>query len=98
MSSVGTAWNSETDTISLKVRSDLLKLSATDHQRMEEIKLTKRILLRNIAKIYDPIGLAAALNIRAKIVIQELWRMGFDWDDELPLQVKTKWVQLLDEM
>ena len=24
--------------------------------------------------------------------------MGFDWGDELPLQVKTKWVQLLDEM
>ena len=95
---LGTAWNSATDTISLKVRSDLLKLSATDHQRMEEIKLTKRMLLRNIAKIYDPIGLAAALTIRAKIRMQELWRMGFDWDDELPLQVKTKWVQLLDEM
>ncbi len=24
--------------------------------------------------------------------------MGFDWDDELPLQVKTECVQLLDEM
>ena len=24
--------------------------------------------------------------------------MGFDWDDELPLQVETKWVQLLGEM
>jgi len=95
---LGTAWNSATDTISLKVRSDLLKLSATDHQRMEEIKLTKRMLLSNIAKIYDPIGLAAALTIRAKIGMQDLWRMGFDWDDELPLQVKTKWVQLLDKM
>ena len=48
-------WNSTTDTISLKVRSDLLKLSATDHQRTEGIKLTKRMFLRNIAKIYDPI-------------------------------------------
>ena len=95
---LGTAWNSTTDTISLKVRSDLLKLSATDHQRIEEIKLTKRMLLRNIATIYDPIGLAAALTIRAKIGMQELLRMGFDWDDELPLEVKTKWVQLLDEI
>lgn len=60
---LGTAWNSATDTISLKVCSDLLKLSATDHQRMEENKLTKRMLLGNIAKIYDPIGLAAALTI-----------------------------------
>ena len=95
---LGTAWNSTTDTISLKVRSDLLKLSTTDHQRMEEIKLTKRMLLRNVAKIYDPIGLAAAHTIRAKIGMQELWRMDFDWDDELPLEVKTKWVQLLDKI
>ena len=43
-----------TDIISLKVRSDLLKLSATDYQRMEEIKLTKRMLLKNLTKIYDP--------------------------------------------
>ena len=30
--------------------------------------------------------------------MQELWRMGFDRGDDLPLQVTTKWVQLLDEM
>lgn len=82
---LGTAWNSTTDTLSLKVRSNLLKLSATDHQRMEESKLTKRMLLRNAA-----IRLAAALTICAQIGMQELWRMCFDWDDELPLQVKTK--------
>ncbi len=68
---LGTVWNSATDTISLNVRSDLLKLCETD-QRMEEIKLTKIMLLRNIAKIYDPIGLAAALTIRAKIGMLQL--------------------------
>ena len=61
--------DSTTDTISLKV---LLKLSATDHQRIEKIKLTKRMFLRNIAKIYDPIGLPAALTIHAEIGMQEL--------------------------
>ena len=95
---LGTAWNSKTDTISLKVRSDLLKLSTTDHQRMEEIKLTKRMLLRNVAKIYDPIGLAAALTIRAKIGMQELWRIGFDWDDELPLVAAKSQVAPLKQL
>ena len=46
---LGTAWNSRTDTISLKVGSDLPKLSATDHQGIEGINITKRMLLRNIA-------------------------------------------------
>ena len=72
---LGTPWNSTTVTVSLKVRSDLLKLSATNHQRIEEIKLTKRMFLRNIAKIYDTIGLgrlASALIIHAKIGMQEL--------------------------
>ena len=74
---LGTTWNSTTDTISLKVRSDLLRLSATDHQRIEDIKLTKRMLLRNIAKIYDPIGLAVALTIRAKIWNARALENGF---------------------
>ena len=64
-------------TISLKVCLDLLKLSATDHQRIEEIKLTKRMLLRNMAKIYDPIGLAVALTIRAKIWNARALENGF---------------------
>ncbi len=38
-----------------------------------EIKLIKRIILSNIARIYDPTGMAAAFVIPAKIGMQRLW-------------------------
>ena len=63
-------WNSTTDTISLKVRSDLLKLSAKNrgNQTNEENVPTKHSEdLRP-----HPIGLPAALTIHAKIGMQEL--------------------------
>ena len=43
--------------------------------------------------IYDPVGLAAAFLIRAKIGMQELWQTGAGWDEELPPAVLVKWDQ-----
>ena len=95
---LGIVWNSKTDTLSLKVKSDLMKLSTIDHQSLEEIKLKKRLLLGEVARIYDLLGVAAAFTIRAKIGMQDLWRMGVDWDDKLSLQQKMRWRQLFNEL
>ena len=51
-----------------------------------------------IARIYDPIGIAAALLIRAKIGLQELWKRGISWDEVLPIEVSEKWLRLFKEM
>ena len=53
---LGIVWNCKTDTLSLKVKSDLMKLSTIDHQSLEEIKRTKRLLLEEVARFYDPLG------------------------------------------
>jgi hypothetical protein len=37
-------------------------------------------------------GLLAAFVVRGKIVMQELWRRGRDWDDPLELDVKGSWL------
>ena len=68
-------------------------------QRQPEIKLTKRSLLSQIARIYDPVGFAAAFLTRAMIGMQALWQTGVDWDEEPPLAVRyTEWIELLKEM
>ena len=30
--------------------------------------------------------------------MQELWKLGLNWDDELPCNVQEKWIQLFTEM
>ena len=45
---------------------------------------TKRKFLNKIATLFDPLGLLAPYTIRAKLLLQEMWTAGLEWDDELP--------------
>ncbi len=51
-----------------------------------------------IARIYDPIGFAAAFLIRAKIGIQELCMMGQEWDQDLPEETRKNWSKFFKEL
>ena len=93
---LGVVWNYHTDEFSFKVKLDLLRM--TDRSIHLGVKMTKRTLLSQVARFYDPIGFAAAFVIRAKISMQELWQIGLDWDDELPDDVQERWIQLFKEM
>ena len=88
---LGVAWNSNTDTFSFAVKSDLLNCQ-------EPIQLTKRKVLSQIARIYDPIGFASAFMISAKIALQALWKRGISWDEELPPELSQRWKRLFQEM
>ena len=57
---------------------------------------SKRILLSIIARLFDPLGLLTQFSITLKVLFQETWRRGFDWDDVLPneFQVQMKaWIE-----
>eukprot|EP00112_Aurelia_sp_Birch-Aquarium-sp1_P026220 Seg9160.2 transcript_id=Seg9160.2/GoldUCD/mRNA.D3Y31 product="hypothetical protein" protein_id=Seg9160.2/GoldUCD/D3Y31 len=95
---LGIAWDRKSDTLSLKVKSDLMKLIDEEEHLPENVTLTKRKILSEVAKIYDPIGLAAAFIIRAKIGMQEIWQTGIDWDTEIPTAAQGKWIELFKEM
>lgn len=44
---------------------------------------TKRNFLKKIATLFDPIGLIAPFTIRAKMLLQDMWTAGLEWDDKL---------------
>ncbi|XP_011859038.1 PREDICTED: uncharacterized protein LOC105556551, partial [Vollenhovia emeryi] len=45
---------------------------------------TKREVLSSISKLFDPLGLASPLVVRAKLILQRTWQLKLGWDDELP--------------
>ncbi|XP_055714253.1 uncharacterized protein LOC129808500 [Phlebotomus papatasi] len=55
--------------------------------------ITKRSILSDIARIYDPLGILAAVTISAKILLQSLWKVKMDWDTELSSGIQKKWQQ-----
>ena len=48
-----------------------------------ELSVTKRSVLGKIATIFDPLGFLGPFFIKAKILLQEMWTRGYDWEDEI---------------
>jgi hypothetical protein len=84
---LGVSWKPTTDTINFEV-----KLSAKE-------PYTKRVILSNISRIFDPLGLASVVTIKARIALQEIWKMKkFEWDDPLPKEMQLAWKRLFAEI
>ena len=95
---LGLEWNTKTDTFSFNVKGNTFKSTSIKESSESKPQLTKRTVLSRIEKIYDPIGFAAAIIIRAKISMQQLWEMGYDWDQALPPEICQKSIELFKEL
>ncbi|XP_041453627.1 uncharacterized protein LOC121406824 [Lytechinus variegatus] len=94
---LGVVWDRENDTFSYKVKlRDSVLNSRLDGESQE--RLTKRKILGQIAHIYDPLGFAAPVIVRAKIGMQKLWQRGYNWDDPLTEEEDADWRLLFEEM
>ncbi|XP_060559098.1 uncharacterized protein LOC132719352 [Ruditapes philippinarum] len=57
-------------------------------------RTTKRSILKQTSKLYDPLGLLSPVTVRAKLLVQELWKKKFDWDTPLPVDIINTWADL----
>ncbi|GBN71477.1 hypothetical protein AVEN_85918-1 [Araneus ventricosus] len=57
--------------------------------------LTKREVLSQIARLYDPLGIIGPVIAKAKIFMQSLWLQKLDWHDNLPTKVLQVWNDFL---
>nr|GBL91479.1 hypothetical protein AVEN_254824-1 [Araneus ventricosus] len=37
-----------------------------------------------IGRIFDPVGFLGPFVLRVKLLMQEIWKLSLDWDDDLP--------------
>ncbi|XP_046141114.1 uncharacterized protein LOC123987685 [Osmia bicornis bicornis] len=81
VSTLGVIWRPNTDTFSLRVLPPL----------NEPTRYTKRRILSEVASLFDPLGWAAPVLIFAKILMQDLWIIGAEWDEDLPEQLLSAW-------
>ncbi|XP_034195324.2 uncharacterized protein LOC117611487 [Osmia lignaria lignaria] len=59
---------------------------------------TKRVVLSNIARIFDPLGWISPVVIVAKIFMQRLWLAKLDWDESLPCELTNQWREYSAEL
>ncbi|XP_033212462.1 uncharacterized protein LOC117170053 [Belonocnema kinseyi] len=87
LKTLGVSWNSSTDSIIYSVHSPVLKS-----------KITKRTVLSEIAKLFDPPGLLGPIILFARIIMQKLWELKVDWHESLPNNIHKTWVEFHSEI
>ncbi|XP_011687494.1 PREDICTED: uncharacterized protein LOC105449811 [Wasmannia auropunctata] len=76
---LGISWNPTTDSFNYQIKLP------NSHGK------TKRYVMSTIASLFDPLGWIAPVVISAKILMQELWIRGVNWDDTLPDDLLSRW-------
>ena len=53
--------------------------------------ITKRTILSFVSSIFDPLGFICPVALIPKLIMQSLYRMKLDWDDEIPEDLDKQW-------
>ncbi|XP_053698718.1 uncharacterized protein LOC128745664 [Sabethes cyaneus] len=86
--------------------SDELSFSTTMSEEVQTLirtatRPTKRQVLRCVMTLFDPLGLFSPFIIHGKVLIQDLWREGTEWDEQVSDEVYMKWqrwIQMIDHI
>ncbi|CAI6343478.1 unnamed protein product [Macrosiphum euphorbiae] len=62
------------------------------------VKFSKRVILSEIARIYDPLGLLTPVTMDLKRLMKYLWLVGVNWDETIPEEAMTSWTQYHREL
>lgn len=82
---LGLEWNPKNDSFHFKVSV------------LPNPSLTKREMLSEASKLFDPLGWLSPSTVMVKILFQSLWLLHLQWDDPLPAVISKKWTSLRDE-
>ncbi|XP_062565705.1 uncharacterized protein LOC134227988 [Armigeres subalbatus] len=94
---LGMWWDTQDDVFKYKIGWTRFDSALLDGSRCP----TKREILRTLMTIYDPVGLIDHYLVLLKILLQEVWRTGIDWDEPIPENLFERWrtwIRLLPEL
>lgn len=83
---LGLHWQPQSDTFGFRVACK------------DEYRCTKRIILSEIARIYDPLGFLGPVTFYAKYLMQLLWISGVAWDEDVPPEIASEWSRYKNQL
>ncbi|XP_052771184.1 uncharacterized protein LOC128210870 [Mya arenaria] len=84
---LGVLWVADDDQFTFRVSGPL-----------EGMQFTKRTFLSKISSLYDPLGFLAPFTVRAKLLMQDIWVSGIDWDQKLSQSDNFKVIEWFEEL
>ncbi|XP_011175794.1 uncharacterized protein LOC105207848 [Solenopsis invicta] len=73
-------WNQAGDTLRFSYKAE-----ANSHT------VSKRTILSEVARLFNPLDLLGPVVVIAKIILQELWQAGCQWDESVPQTIQSRW-------
>ncbi|XP_066927415.1 uncharacterized protein [Clytia hemisphaerica] len=52
---------------------------------------TKRGILSVVSSLYDPLGFLSPFTTTAKMILQDVWKNGTNWDEPVNYEIQRKW-------
>ena len=56
--------------------------------------VTKRLILRTTAQLYDPLRIISPVKVLLKLIFQDVCKAGFGWDEPLPKSIADRWEEM----
>ena len=78
--------------------SDIIKISQVT---LNELAKTKRTVLAESSKVFDPLSLGAPVSVRSKILLAKLWKFKPDtnhWDEEISGEDQNTWNKICSDL
>ena len=104
-------WNPQLDQFSFDVKFNFLPKHGNNDKDQDMAKeavgyavpqiLTKRLLLRQIAAVFDPLGLITPFMVQGKLLMRRLLvhtpNETSDWDTPVPVECRNEWVTFFND-
>ena len=72
--------------------------NVADIKDVKDGEWTKRNICSASAAIFDPLGLISPFVVRARVIMQEVWKQKLTWDEVLPLNIQSVWMEWLNQV
>ncbi|XP_063372656.1 uncharacterized protein LOC134660793 [Cydia amplana] len=86
-STLGLGWSPVNDTLNFPVKDPI-----------PSDVITKRYIMSNAFKIFDPLGCLSLCIIKPKMLLQKLWELKIDWDLPVPDYIKKEWEKFVENI
>ncbi|XP_076225075.1 uncharacterized protein LOC116434182 [Nomia melanderi] len=83
---LGLSWSPRTDELNFMIQLD------------NNRRTTKRTILSEIARLFDPLGLLGPFIVIAKLILQRLWQIQAGWDESVSQELSTQWLEYREDI
>lgn len=88
-STLGLGWTPSSDTLHFPIKGFTHDSNKT---------ITKRFIMSNAFKIFDPLGILSPIVVQPKMMIQKLWQQRLGWDEPVPIDIINDWIKFSDSV